>query len=104
MDDVFDCDKEIDHLLDIYHRAAMEEKATQRRQSNNNFNQCPRNFRGKDITQLPVPQRFVKKQKKASTRQETKPLPAFSIDSSTQPPIKNSYDAVLATLMNINDP
>ena len=100
MEQVFDCDKEIDNLLEIYHRAAMEEKAMQRRQSNNNYSQCP----GKDITQLPVPQRFVKKQKKASTRQETKPLPAFSIDSSTQPPIKNSYDAVLATLMNINDP
>ena len=95
MDDVFDCDKEIDHLLDIYHRAAMEEKATQRRQSNNNYSQCPGNSQcpGKDITQLPVPQRFVKKQKKASTRQES----AYSIDSSTLVPIKDSYDAVQAT-------
>ena len=103
MDDVIDCDKEIDTLLEIYHRASMEEKAMQRRQSNNNYNQCPRNFRGIDITQLPVPQRFVKKQKKASTRQETKPLPAFSIDCSTLVPIKDSYDAVLATLMDLNN-
>ena len=48
MDEILDCDKEIDNLLEIYHRAAMEESA-------------------------------------------------FSIDSSTQPPIKDSYDAVLAT-------
>ena len=93
MDEILDCDKEIDNLLEIYHRAAMEEKATQRRQSSKNYEQCPRNFRGKDITQPPVPQRFVKKQKKAITRQES----AFSIDSSTQPPIKDSYDAVQAT-------
>ena len=87
-------DKVMDNLFEIYSRVDL---ATPRRLSSTKSNQGTAGE-----IQLPVPQRFVKKQKHVSTHQKAEPLPTCSIDSSSPLLIKDSYDAVLATFMNIN--
>ena len=108
-EDSMDCDKEMETLLAIYSSAATQGQATQRRKCCARFNQGTT----EGITlvlQLPAPQRFVQRNKKAinnasSNQSNTalEPSKSFIIDSHCSLQIKDSYDALLATLMNVNE-
>ena len=97
------CDKELDALFKIYSRAAAKIKTTQSLKSDAKSSQP----NAREINELPDPQRFVRKQKKINSSKDqmdkvTAPLPACKDDSTLPLPIKDSYNALLATLMDID--